>query len=73
MAAFDVDGMAMDKVDELLMANGDGRRFVRVDDGNRLGRGDMGAIGGDVVEFAFEFDAKCDEISLLLRLPPLGL
>ena len=46
---FEVDGPVDefddDDDDELLFANGDGR-LVCLIDGKRLGRGDIGAIGG---------------------------
>jgi hypothetical protein len=65
---FDVVRMPADELDELFMASGDGRREFREEDGNRLGRGDMGAIGGAEVEFAFELPAKSEGVSLLLLL-----
>ena len=73
--AFEVDATTTidELVHELFIANGEGRRVVRVEDGNRLGLGDMGAMGGADVEFAFELLAKCDGISLVIFLLPLGL
>jgi len=50
-AADEVDGSGdvlfavTDAVELLVLANGDGRLVFRVD-GNRFGRGDMGAMGG---------------------------
>ena len=41
----DADGIVDVDNNELLTANGDGRRVLRAD-GKRFGRGDIGAIGG---------------------------
>lgn len=66
---FDVVRMPADELDELFMASGDGRREFLDEDGNRFGRGDIGAIGGAEVEFPFELLAKSDGgVSLLLLL-----
>lgn len=65
---FDVERIPAVELDELFMARGDGRREFLVEDGNRLGLGDMGAIGGAKDEFAFEVHAKCEGDSLLLLL-----
>lgn len=73
--AFDVDATTtiVALVHELLIDNGDGLRVVRADDGNRLGLGDMGAIGGAEFEFAFILPAKWVGISFIVFVLPLGL
>jgi hypothetical protein len=69
VVVFDVVRMPVDELDELFMASGDGRREFRVEeDGNRFGRGDMGAMRGAEVEFEFELPAKSEGVSLLLLL-----